>query len=63
MLISGRCGLVLKDAISSLGGISVVTPGNLSSKNDGIVEGSRSRSAKCPDGRNSVQVKEPSFSC
>ena len=60
MLISGKWGFVVKEAMRSEGGMREVTPGKLMSKKDGTEVGSSSSRAKCDEGRKSVQVKEPS---
>ena len=61
MLMSGRWGFFVKELIRSSGLMSEVTPGKLVSKKEGTELGSFSRVAKCPDGRKSVQVNDPSW--
>jgi hypothetical protein len=60
MLMSGRCGFLMKDVMRSGGGMRDVTPGKWVLKKDGTELGSFSRFEKCEDGRKSVQVNEPS---
>lgn len=61
MLMSGRCGFSLNEAISSAGGMSEDTPGKCSSKKLGTWLGSVSKAEKLEDGMNRVHVKDPSY--
>ena len=60
MLMSGRCGLVLKDEMRFPGGMRVVTPGKWALKNAGSDSGSLSSMVKWEEGKKRVQVNEPS---
>lgn len=51
----------MNEEMRSEGWMRDVTPGKLALKKDGTEFGSFSRLLKCEDGRNSVQVKEPSY--
>lgn len=61
MLMRGRCGFASKEEMSSVGGMSEVTPAKWWSKNFGSLDVSASRYENSALGRKSVQVNEPSY--